>query len=187
MRVPPYTPPPATVSPEERATFGRAPGAGAFAPQPGERLPPRHTPPPPVPQVLTEAFASTPSAQGGFDPAPGTRIPPAGTAPGSPWWKADAQRDPWRDPAASYWLGRGAIFSAGQPEQVLPDDDVEYQDVEPADEAAADDEPKGGKFTSLNHDQKVYYHKLGTPQAEDVLTIGELEQLDVGPLEPAAE
>ncbi|HJQ44511.1 MAG TPA: trypsin-like peptidase domain-containing protein [Jatrophihabitantaceae bacterium] len=142
--VAPYTPPPRTVSPEERATFRAPPSAGAFAPQPGERLPPRHTPPPPVPQVLTEAFASTPTAQGGFDPVPGTRIAPAGSAPGSPWWKSDAQRDPWRDPAASFWLGRGAIFSGGDPEQVLPDDDVEYQDVEPPEEPATD-EAQGGK------------------------------------------
>lgn len=28
---------------------------------------------------------------------------------------------------------------------------------------------KGGKFTALALNQKVYYHKLGTPQAEDVL------------------
>ncbi len=31
------------------------------------------------------------------------------------------------------------------------------------------DEPKGGKFTALNLNQKVYYHKAGTPQSEDKL------------------
>ncbi len=31
------------------------------------------------------------------------------------------------------------------------------------------DEPAGGKFTSLNVDQKVFYHRLGTSQADDVL------------------
>ncbi|MFO0846090.1 MAG: prolyl oligopeptidase family serine peptidase [Gemmataceae bacterium] len=31
------------------------------------------------------------------------------------------------------------------------------------------DEPKGGAFTSLNFNQKVYYHRVGTPQADDVL------------------
>lgn len=31
------------------------------------------------------------------------------------------------------------------------------------------DEPKGGAFTSLNFNQKVYYHRVGTPQSDDVL------------------
>lgn len=31
------------------------------------------------------------------------------------------------------------------------------------------DEPKGSKFTSLNLNQKVYYHRVGTSQGDDVL------------------
>jgi prolyl oligopeptidase len=31
------------------------------------------------------------------------------------------------------------------------------------------DEPKEGAFTSLNFNQKVYYHRVGTPQSDDVL------------------
>jgi prolyl oligopeptidase len=31
------------------------------------------------------------------------------------------------------------------------------------------DEPRGGAFTSLNLNQKVYYHRVGTPQKDDVL------------------
>ena len=138
-----YVPPPRTVSPEERAAFGRPADGAAFAPQAGERIPPRHVPPPPVPQVLTEAYAAPPAARDGFDPAPGTRIAPAGARPQSPWWKPDAARDPWRDPASQYWLGRGAIFAAGQPEQVAPDDDVEFEDL-PPEEPTADDEPQRG-------------------------------------------
>ena len=41
-----------------------------------------------------------PGAADGFAPEPGTRIEPPGRQPESPWWKRDAPRDPWRDPAA---------------------------------------------------------------------------------------
>jgi S1-C subfamily serine protease len=122
---PPYTPPPPTVSPEERAVFGRPPAAGPFAPMPGERIAARHVPPQPVPQLLSEAFGAAPGSAGGFDPAPGSRIAPAGRAPESPWWKPDAPRDPWRDPSAPYWLGSGAIFHQGTPAQLDPDLDHE--------------------------------------------------------------
>jgi S1-C subfamily serine protease len=136
-----YAPPPPTVSPEERAEYGRPPGAREFAPLPGERIPPHATQVPPVPRALTEMYGTSPTAVGGFDPAPGTRIPPRGRKPESPWWKADAQHDPWRDPNSPFWLGRGAIFTGGRPAQVAPDEDAESGDdvVEPPvepDEAA---------------------------------------------------
>jgi S1-C subfamily serine protease len=135
-----YTPPPPTVSPQERAVFGRPPGAAEFAPLPGERMPPHRTEVPPVPRVMTETFGPTAGAVGGFDPAPGSRINPAGKRAESPWWKADARRDPWRDPNSPFWLGRGAVFTAGRPAQVDPEQDAESDD-EPTYEAAVEDEP----------------------------------------------
>ncbi|MDQ1458559.1 MAG: hypothetical protein QOI08_43 [Actinomycetota bacterium] len=126
---PDYRPPPATVSPDERVTFGRPPGAGEFAPLPGERIPPQSTRPPVVPQIMAEAFGATPRAADGFDPAPGTRIDPHGPRPAAPWWKLDAASDPWRDPSSPFWLGRGAIFPGGRPEQVPPEADADQDDA----------------------------------------------------------
>jgi len=138
---PAYTPPPPTVSPQEQAVFGRPQGAAEFAPLPGERLPPHRTEAAAVPRILTETFGPTEGAQDGFDPAPGTRIKPAGPKPESPWWKHDAQRDPWRDPKSPFWLGHGAVFTGGRPAQLGPDEDAETDDellVEPP----AEDEPE---------------------------------------------
>ena len=128
---PVYSPPPPTISPEERAIFHRPPGGAEFAPLPGERIEPRTLPPAPVPPVLTESFGPPPKASGSFDPAPGTRIFAKGAAPESPWWKPDAARDPWRDPAAAFWLGRGAVFPGGRPEQLSPDADEEQDEPVP--------------------------------------------------------
>lgn len=134
---PAYTPPPLTVAPEEHATYGRPAGAGAYAPPPGDRVPRRHTTQPAVPRVMTEAFGASPDAEDGFAPAVGTRIAPSGPAPESPWWKHDAHRDPWRDPASAFWLGRGAVFAGGQPAQVDPDFDDEL-----GEEDDEEDEPE---------------------------------------------
>jgi S1-C subfamily serine protease len=125
-----YSAPPATVSPEEQAVFGRPPGATEYAPLPGERIPPRPSQVPPVPRALTDAFGGTPAAVDGFDPAPGTRIAPQGQRPESPWWKPDAHRDPWRDPHSPFWLGRGAIFTGGRPAQLDPDADAQHDEID---------------------------------------------------------
>jgi S1-C subfamily serine protease len=140
---PEYTPPPATVSPQEQAVFGRPEGAAEFAPLPGERMPPHRTEVAPVPRMMTDAFGPTAAAAGGFDPAPGTRINPEGHRPSSPWWKADAQRDPWRDPSSTYWLGRGAVFAGGRPAQVMPEDDAEVDEDEPP--VAPEDDEEGAE------------------------------------------
>jgi S1-C subfamily serine protease len=139
---PAYGPPPPTVSPEERAVFGRPPGAEAFAPAPGERIGPRPADRAPVPGIFAQAFGAPADAQDGFAPAPGTRLPPTGPPPESPWWKADAPHDPWRDPRAPFWLGRGAIFTGGRPEQLEPEQDADADElvVGPA-EVPEDDEP----------------------------------------------
>ncbi len=136
-----YTPPPPTVPPEVREAFGRPSGAGAYAPPAEDRLPPRHiNPAVPVQAGSAETFGRTPAATDeGFDPPPGTRIAPSGRPPESPWWKADAHRDPWRDPSSPSWLGRPAIFAAGRLEQLDPEADTEQEDVPFA--AVDDDEP----------------------------------------------
>ena len=133
----PYSPPPPTVSPEDRTAFGRPDGAGPYAAPVGERISPQRTPVPTVPYVMTSAFGAPPEAEDGFAPAPGTRIEPSGAEPESPWWKHDAVRDPWRDPAAPFWLGRGAVFSAGQPAQLDAVNDSEHSDDEPTDDEDA--------------------------------------------------
>jgi S1-C subfamily serine protease len=141
---PAYTPPPATVSPEERQVFGRPEGAEPFAPPPGQRIQPQSAPPQPVPPILAEAFGATPGASDGFDPAPGTRIAAAGPRPAPPWWKPDAASDPWRDPSAAFWLGRGAVFPGGRPEQLLPEDDQAEDDVPvPPDDVVEEQRPGG--------------------------------------------
>lgn len=40
------------------------------------------------------------------------------------------------------------------------------------------DEPKGDQLKAINYFQKVYFHKLGTPQAEDVLVYERPDQKD---------
>lgn len=130
----PYREPPPTVSPAEQAVFGRPAGAGAFAPGQGERVQPRHSTPAPVPRMFSDAFGATPGAQNGFDPAPGTRMRPNGPQPESPWWKSDARVDPWRDPAAPFWLGGGAVFGPAGPVQRDAVDDEEAVDDDGAEE-----------------------------------------------------
>ena len=88
--------------------------------------------------------AAPPDAEDGFAPQPGTRIDPSTGQDESPWWKTDAQRDPWRDPAAPFWLGRGAIYAAGQPAQLDPAEDVEHDDDEPP-----SDEDEGEKVVPI--------------------------------------
>jgi S1-C subfamily serine protease len=127
-------------------------GAEGFAPLPGERIDPRHVDVAhPVHPMLSDAFGRT-GREGtdGFEPAPGTRLG-ARVEAESPWWKPDAERDPWRDPGSPFWLGQPAVYSAGQPAQLDPAADHEFDDDEPAppDDAEVDPEPSGrrrGRF-----------------------------------------
>ncbi|HEY7049555.1 MAG TPA: trypsin-like peptidase domain-containing protein [Jatrophihabitantaceae bacterium] len=129
---PRYSPPPPTVSPEERAEFGRPAGTAAeFAPLPGERIPPAHrVASPPVSPGLSREYGR-PRGADAFDPEPGSRITPRGRAPESPWWKPDARRDPWRDPRSPFWLGRPAVFAGGRPAQLPADEDSEREEEPP--------------------------------------------------------
>jgi S1-C subfamily serine protease len=148
-----YTPPPPTVSPEEQAEFGRPSGEDVpFAPLPGERIPPAHrVVGPPVPAGMSREFGRPVGAEG-FDPQPGTRLYPSGRPPESPWWKADARRDPWRDPRSPFWLGRPAVFAGGRPAQLDPDEDSEQDNelLAAAEDETPPDEPtnvvRGGRF-----------------------------------------
>ncbi|MDT4942329.1 MAG: hypothetical protein QOJ34_2418 [Pseudonocardiales bacterium] len=137
---PVYTRPPETVSPQDRAVFGRPAGVGPFDPAPGERISARLATHSPVPAMFADAFGRTGAAQDGFDPAPGTRVAPTGAAPQSPWWKSDAPHDPWRDPRSPFWLGRGAVFTGPAPAQLDPELDGDADEEllrEPAAEPTA--------------------------------------------------
>jgi S1-C subfamily serine protease len=125
---PAYHPPPPTVPPEFQAVFGRPQPGASFAPLPGERVSPTHVRAPGVPWPFAEAFGPTPGAEQGFDPAPGTRIPPGARPSESPWWRRNAHLDPWRDPRAPFWLGQGAVYASGQPAQLEPGVDSEFDE-----------------------------------------------------------
>ena len=92
-----------------------------------------------MPWQLAEAFRAGPDAADGFAPPAGSRLPPSAGAAESPWWKHDAVSDPWRDPASPFWLGHGAVFTAGAPLQLDASVDVEQEEGGPADEPADED------------------------------------------------
>jgi S1-C subfamily serine protease len=154
---PPYQPPPPTVSPQERAVFGRPPGAEPFAPAPGERISPRPADHAPVPGIFAEAFGPSPGAREGFDPKPGSRLRPSGPPPASPWWNEDAPRDPWRDPASPFWLGRGAIFTGGRPAQLDPEQDEATDEVPPVDEQAEQEPEEKGTVRRVAFGRSAFF------------------------------
>ncbi|MGY1838995.1 MULTISPECIES: S1C family serine protease [unclassified Modestobacter] len=95
--------------PAQQAAFGR-PGAvtGSFA---GDRPPAPPPPaPPPPPEAVLRAFAPRGDDRGLGEP-PGGRPGPRRTAAG-PFWKRDAESDPWRDPQAPAGLGAPAVYPA---------------------------------------------------------------------------
>ncbi|MDQ1749660.1 MAG: hypothetical protein QOE71_716 [Pseudonocardiales bacterium] len=107
------TPPP-PVSPDDYARFAGPPGTDVpFAPAAGDRLPPLHARMrQPVPSPLVDSFGGDGSGRP-FDAAPGTRLTATKPGPGSPWWKEDAETDPWRDPLSPYWLAGPPVFVDG--------------------------------------------------------------------------
>ena len=125
-------PPP--VSAAEESAYRAPQGAPAFDPPPGDRLPPRHgVLRQPVPHQVAESFGGDGSGRP-FEPAPGDRLQPEPPGPGSPWWKENADKDPWRDALSPYWI-------AGPP--VYADDEV-VGIGEPVEEDEAD-QPADGK------------------------------------------
>ncbi|CAN5380233.1 trypsin-like peptidase domain-containing protein [soil metagenome] len=84
--------------------FGRPGGVeGSFAPdRPVTQPAAERTPPPP--EVLIRAFGRPAGATEGFDPPPGARLGRRRRVD-SHWWKADADRDPWRDAGSHSVLG----------------------------------------------------------------------------------
>jgi S1-C subfamily serine protease len=106
-RNPPPTPPPRPGPGEHpglAGVFGRPDGVdGAFAKSRRYVEPPRMAPRPAPPPVLAAAFSRPDGHADAFAPPPGGRIE-ARPTPDSPWWKPDAPRDPWRDPASPAYL-----------------------------------------------------------------------------------
>jgi S1-C subfamily serine protease len=102
-------------SPLEGA-FGRPPGVeSSFAPDAPPVPPPAPPPPPPAP-ALRRLFSRPAGVAESFDPPPGA-IRDTGPQAESPWWKPDADRDPWRDARSPASLGGPPDFGDGrQPE-----------------------------------------------------------------------
>jgi S1-C subfamily serine protease len=101
-------------SPALEAAFGRPAGVeGSFAPGgPPTPLPP--PPPAPPAPALRRSFGRPQGVQQSFDPPPGAlrdTTPP----PESPWWKPDADRDPWRDARSPSSLGGPPDLGDGRP------------------------------------------------------------------------
>jgi len=129
----------APLSAADRETFGAPDGSGqAFAPAPGDRVPPRHNGTgQPVAAAVAQTFGNGAGTGEAFAPAPGDRLAPSAAGPGSPWWKADAAIDPWRDPQSPFWI-------AGPP--VYADDEViGMADPVGADEPATEGAAGSGK------------------------------------------
>jgi S1-C subfamily serine protease len=97
------------VEPEQSAVFGRPAGlSGAFAPR-GPGVPVAGSLPlaPPPAEALSKAFGRPSGTDTVLQRPPGL---PGGGAPSDPaFWSTDAERSPWRDPAAHALLGAPAV------------------------------------------------------------------------------
>jgi S1-C subfamily serine protease len=88
-----------------------------------------------VPQFVEDSYSGDGSGAP-FEPAGGDRLQPALPGPGSPWWKENADKDPWRDGQSPYWLGGPPVFA---------DDEVVGMADPVEDDEDDDDAPKTGK------------------------------------------
>jgi S1-C subfamily serine protease len=99
------------VSAAEEAAYQAPHDGAAFDPPPGGRMPPRHgVLAPPVPPHIAESFGGDGSGKP-FEPAPGERLLPQPPGPGSPWWKENAEKDPWRDAQSPYWIAGPPVYA----------------------------------------------------------------------------
>ena len=99
------------------SAFGRPPGVeSSFAPGAPPVAPPTPPPPPPAPG-LRRLFSRPAGVAESFDPPPGA-IRDTTPQPESPWWKPDADRDPWRDARSPASLGGPPDFGDGRPAPV---------------------------------------------------------------------
>ncbi len=110
----------------------------SFDPEGPRLLPSARVSSAPTSPALAGAFGRPPGSADGFDVPAGERIDPRARPAQSPWWKADAAQDPWRDDQTSAWLGRPAVYVDQQPtafaEDAPPEDepDQDPEDDEPA-------------------------------------------------------
>jgi serine protease Do len=96
------------------SAFGRPPGVeSSFAPAAPPVPAPEPPPPPPAP-ALRRLFSRPSGVAESFDPPPGA-IRDTTPPPESPWWKPDADRDPWRDARSPASLGGPPDFGDGRP------------------------------------------------------------------------
>ena len=95
-----------------------------------------------MPRQLADAYGPDRAGEP-FEPAPGTRLT-ANHPASSPWWKAGASQDPWRDPMAPFWIAGPPVFDDGDVVGLA-------EPAEPDDKAAeVADEPGGRRRFGLS-------------------------------------
>ncbi len=111
--------------PEQAAVFGRPAHASreeSFSsdrPRLMERRDPAKLPPP---ELLARAFGRPSPGHPSLGRAPGSSEPLRRRRPLA-WWKADAAKDPWRDPQSASTLGGGAAYDEDEdPDAVIKTD-----------------------------------------------------------------
>ncbi|MDQ3732595.1 MAG: trypsin-like peptidase domain-containing protein [Actinomycetota bacterium] len=111
------------VDPQAAVAFGRpADVADSFSserPRLAQRRDPAKLPPP---EILARAFGRPSPEHPSLGRAPGSSEPPRRRKPLA-WWKADAAKDPWRDPESAATLGGGAAYDEDEdPDAVIRTD-----------------------------------------------------------------
>ena len=77
----------------------------------------------PPPEILARAFGRPSPGHPSLGPAPGSAEPPRRRKPLA-WWKADAAKDPWRDPQSPASLGPGAVYDEDEDPDALVSTDA---------------------------------------------------------------